>query len=183
MGWRERDWAKTDEERARFLGSSSSVGPTGDVTPRPSGFSRRLSKAEIVLALLVVLPVLGYLVHREIQRHESPATTLQPSARLLRRLEAPPSKPLPPVRREPLHLPPSLRAGTYVTTSGTLATNVGGVVIVEARWGKGPWLRLATANATNGTFRVRYLLSKRGRVHVRIALPDGNYLAGSSNVT
>jgi hypothetical protein len=54
--------------------------------------------------------------------------------------------------------------------------------MVEARWGKEPWLRLATANATNGTFRVRYLLSKRGRAHVRIALPDGNYLAGSSNV-
>ena len=90
---------------------------------------------------------------------------------------------MPAIQHDPLHLPPSLRAGTYVTTSGTLGTNVGGPVIVEARWRKGPWLRLATANVANGAFRVRYLLSNRGRVHIRIALPDGNYLVGSSDVT
>ena len=184
MGWRERDWAKwTDEERARFLGSSGAMHPAGGrraggVAPGGSGFNRRLSKGEIVVALLVALAVAGYLAHRELQRHQS-----QPSASSIRVQAAPPPSHMPAIQHDPLQLPPSLRAGTYVTTSGTLGTNVGGPVIVEARWRKGPWLRLATANVANGAFRVRYLLSNRGRVHIRIALPDGNYLVGSSDVT
>ena len=143
MGWRERDWAKwSDEGRARFLGSSSAIPPAagrraGNVAPGGSGFNRRLSKGEIVFALLVVLAVGGYLVHREIQRHQSPGVARQPSASPIRVQAAPPPSHMPAIRHDPLHLPPSLRAGTYVTTSGTLGTNVGGPVIVEARWGKG----------------------------------------------
>jgi hypothetical protein len=82
-----------------------------------------------------------------------------------------------------MQLPSSIRRGTYVTSSGTLGTNVSGPVIVEGRWGSGPWYRLASANATNGAYRIRYLLDRPGLVHLRIALPDGNYLVGSVRIT
>ena len=82
-----------------------------------------------------------------------------------------------------MHLRSSLPRGTSVTSSGTLGTNVTGPVIVEGRWGRGPWYRLATANATNGAYRVRYLLDRPGLVHLRIALPDGNYLVGTVRIT
>jgi hypothetical protein len=82
-----------------------------------------------------------------------------------------------------MHLRSSLPRGTYVTSSGTLGTNVSGPVIVEGRWGSGPWYRLASANATNGAYRVRYLLDRPGFVHLRIALPDGNYVVGSVRIT
>jgi hypothetical protein len=36
-------------------------------------------------------------------------------------------------------LPKTLRRGTYVTSRGTLGRNVSGPVIVEGRWGRGPW--------------------------------------------
>ena len=82
-----------------------------------------------------------------------------------------------------MQLPSRLRRGTYVTSSGTLGTNVSGPVIVEGRWASGRWYRLASANATNGAYRVRYLLDRPGLVHLRIALPDGNYLVGTVRIT
>jgi hypothetical protein len=79
--------------------------------------------------------------------------------------------------------PSTLRSGTYVTSSGTLGSDINGVVIVEGRWGNGPWYRLATAPASNGSYRVRYLLDKPGIVHVRIALPNGNYLVATTHIS
>jgi hypothetical protein len=80
-------------------------------------------------------------------------------------------------------LPSTLRRGTYVTSRGTLGSDVSGVVIVEGRWETGPWYRLATAPAKNGAYRVRYLLDKPGLVHLRIALPDGTYLVATTRIT
>jgi len=80
-------------------------------------------------------------------------------------------------------LPPTLRRGTYVTSSGTLGSEVSGVVIVEGRLGNGPWYRLATAPVRAGSYQVRYLLDRPGLLHLRIALPDGNYVVGTTRVS
>ena len=78
-----------------------------------------------------------------------------------------------------MHLRSSLPRGTYVTSSGTLGTNVSGIVIVEGRWGSGHWYRLASANATNGAYRVRYLLDRGADPNVP-SPGDGNPLIAAS---
>jgi hypothetical protein len=51
------------------------------------------------------------------------------------------------------------------------------------RLGRRYWIRLATANAYNGAYRVRYLAGQPAVLHVRIALPDGSYFLGFTRVT
>jgi hypothetical protein len=70
-----------------------------------------------------------------------------------------------------------------MTTTGTLSPGVSGSVVVEGRWGTGPWYRLVTSNACHGAYRVRYLLAKPGLVHIRVALPDGNFAVAAIHVT
>jgi hypothetical protein len=70
-----------------------------------------------------------------------------------------------------------------MTTSGKLAAGVSGAVVVDGRWGPGPWWRLAIGVAKNGRFRVRYLIARRGLLHIRIALPDGDFLVGATRVS
>jgi hypothetical protein len=170
MPWQERDWAKwTDEERNRFLGTSGNRGSGG--TRRPpaggSGLNRRLSRSQTLLALGAIAAIIGYAVHN--------VANGQSQGLVLPRTTAP--------KHRSMQLPSSLQRGTYLTSSDTLGTNVSGPVIVEGRWGRGPWYRLASANATNGAYRVRYLLDRPGLVHLRIALPDGNYLVGTVRIT
>jgi hypothetical protein len=205
MPWQERDWAKwTDEERNRFLGTSGNRGGGGTGRP-PAGGSRRngpraggtglnrpLSRSETLLALAAAAVMFGYFVHHGLKEARSPsagpsqALVLPGVTPVLPRpnpaTKPPPAGRVPPPKHRSMHLRSSLRRGTYVTSSGTLGTNVSGPVIVEARWGSGPWYRLASANATNGAYRVRYLLDRPGLVHLRIALPDGNYLVATTRV-
>jgi len=54
---------------------------------------------------------------------------------------------------------------------------------VEGKWESGPWYELASANASNGGFRVRYNLLRPRIVHVRLALPDGDYAVRTIDVT
>jgi hypothetical protein len=54
---------------------------------------------------------------------------------------------------------------------------------VEGRWESGPWYELASTNASDGGFRVRYALRRPGVVHVRLALPNGNYAVKTIDVT
>jgi hypothetical protein len=174
MPWQERDWAKwTDEERNRFLGTSGNRGGGGTTTRPPadgSVLNRPLSKetrspsAGQAQGLVVPTP-----------------EPVLPSPK--RATKPPPAARVSPPKHRSMQLPSSLRRGTSVTSSGTLGTNVSGPVIVKGRWGSGPWYRLASANATNGAYRVRYLLDRPGLVHLRIALPDGNYLVGTVRIT
>ena len=60
---------------------------------------------------------------------------------------------------------------------------VSGPIIVEGRWESGPWYELASTNASDGGFRVRYGLRRPGVVHVRLALPNGNYAVRTIDVT
>lgn len=62
-----------------------------------------------------------------------------------------------------------------MTMTGTLPPNVNGVVWAAARWGAGPWLTLATTQSVDGEYRLRYQLARAGIVHVRVALPDGDF--------
>jgi hypothetical protein len=201
MPWQERDWAKwTDEERNRFLGTSGTRRGGGAKRPpaggsrrnRPpaggSGLNRRLSRSETLLAFAAIASFIGYGVHKasdgQSQRLELPTPDLTSVPRSPNpATKPPPAARVPAPKHRSMQLPSSLRRGTYVTSSGTLGTNVSGIVIVEGRWGSGPWYRLASANATNGAYRVRYLLDRPGLMHIRIALPDGNYVVGSVRIT
>jgi hypothetical protein len=197
MPWQERDLAKwTDEERNRFLGTSGNRGGGGTTTRPPadgSVLNRPLSRSQILLVFAVIAAIIGYAVHHGMKETRSPSAgqaqglvvptpePVLPSPK--RATKPPPAARVSPPKHRSMQLPSSLRRGTSVTSSGTLGTNVSGPVIVEGRWGSGPWYRLASANATNGAYRVRYLLDRPGLVHLRIALPDGNYLVGTVRIT
>lgn len=70
-----------------------------------------------------------------------------------------------------------------MTVTGMLPPGESGPITVEGRWESGPWYELASTNASNGSFRVRYALPRPGFVHVRLALPNGNYAVKTIDVT
>jgi len=78
--------------------------------------------------------------------------------------------------------PSSVRRGTYMTITGTLPPGVSGPIIVEGRWESGPWYEFASTTASDGGFRVRYALPRPGVVHVRLALPNGDYAVKTIDV-
>jgi hypothetical protein len=171
--WQERDWAKwTDEERDRYLGSSVRRGGTTRPPVRRSGLNRPVRKRQAILVFAAIAAFVAYAVHNGLKLPNR--SVIEPSSSA--------AKIAPPKRIPMTGLPTTLRRGTYVTSRGTLGRNVSGPVIVEGRWGRGPWYRLASANATRGTYRVRYLLDRPGFVHLRIALPDGNYLVATTRI-
>jgi len=199
MPWEERDWAKwTDEERDRYLGTSGS-GSGSSERPLVGGsrLNRRLSRGQTILAFALIAAFLGFTVHKGLKQYPWSSNgqaqpLVLPSANPTRILrgQAPAGKHTPQVPRSapttervPMSdMPSTLRRGTYVTTRGTLGSDVSGVVIVEGRWGTGPWYRLATAPVKNGIYRVRYLLDRAGLVHLRIALPDGSFLVATTRI-
>jgi len=79
--------------------------------------------------------------------------------------------------------PSTVPSGTYMTITGTLRPGESGPIIVEGRWESGPWYELASTTISSGSFRVRYALPRPGIVHVRLALPDGNYAIHTVDVT
>lgn len=185
MPWEERDWAKwTDEERDRYLGTPGTRPAGSGRSPGGgSGLNRRLSRGQTILAFAVIAAALAYAGHRtlKIPTHDPPTVLGDPTRAFSQ--PTPGQKALPPAEEPIRDLPSTLRRGTYVTSSGTLESDVSGVVIVEGRWGNGPWYRLATALVTNGSYRVRYLLDRPGLLHLRIALPNGNDLVATTRVT
>ena len=183
--WEERDWAKwTDEERDRYLGTSATR-PAGSGRPPGGGLrlDRRLTRGRTILAFALIAAGLVYAGHRALKMpsYDPPSVLGDPT----RAFSQPPpgQRALPPTQEPIRDLPSMLRRGTYVTSSGTLGSDVSGVVIVEGRWGNGPWYRLASALVTNGSYRVRYLLDRPGLLHLRIALPNGNDLVATTRVT
>jgi len=69
-----------------------------------------------------------------------------------------------------------------MTITGTLPPGVSGPIIVEGRWESGPWYEFASTTASDGGFRVRYALPRPGVVHVRLALPNGDYAVKTIDV-
>ena len=191
MGWRERDWAKwTDAERERFLGSSR-PSARGAERPPPARWSpkstsgpkrhiRRQTIGGLILAAALVTNYTGVLNNLSLQHTVNAVTTLTPYLRL-------PRTPATTTTRSPHYTtmggPSSVRRGTYMTVTGTLPPGESGPIIVEGQWESGPWYELASTNVSNGGFRVRYALPRPGIVHVRLALPNGNYAVKTIDVT
>lgn len=189
VGWRERDWAKwTDAERQRFFGTtrSTSHAPTRS-SPKAVGKprTRRETVAVLVLIVAAVAYYSGALNH-------SPQPTVSPTS------SGPAPTPYPrlphtsPTSNTPAPLSPryttmsgpsSVPRGTYMTITGTLHPGESGPIIVEGQWESGPRYELASTHASNGGFMVRYTLPRPGIVHVRLALPDGDYAVRTIDVT
>src|SRR5689334_25287401 len=72
MPWQERDWAKwTDEERNRYLGTSSTGrrtssrrGFSGRPTVAQSRLNRPLSRHQAILAGVLIVVCIGYAGHK-----------------------------------------------------------------------------------------------------------------------
>lgn len=191
MGWRERDWAKwTDAERERFLGSSRSSA-RGPERPPPARWSpkgtggperhiRRQTIGGLILAAALVTNYTGVLNNLSPQHTANTVTTPTPYLRLPQTRPTTVTPPSP--RYTTMGGPSSVRRGTYMTVTGTLPQGESGPIIVEGQWESGPWYELASTNASNGGFRVRYALPRPGVVHVRLALPNGNYAVKTIDV-
>jgi hypothetical protein len=189
VGWRERDWAKwTDAERERFLGSSRSpAGPPGGPPARWSakgGGGKRRTRRETLAALILIAAAVAYYsgaLNRSPQRTVNHVIGPTPYLRL------PHAQPMTPTVAPPITTtmsgPSSVPRGTYMTVTGTLPLGVSGPIIVEGQWESGPWYELASTNASKGGFRVRYTLPRPGVVHVRLALPNGDYAIKTIRVT
>ena len=189
MGWHERDWAKwTDAERRRFYGPTRSTSrPSTRSSPQRGG--KRRSLRETVVALILIAAAVAYysgaLNHLR-QSTISPSSNGPAATPYLRLPHTSPTSttPAPPSPRyTTMSGPSSVPSGTYMTVSGTLPPGVSGPIIVEGRWESGPWYELASTNASDGGFRVRYGLRRPGVVHVRLALPNGNYAVRTIDVT
>ena len=189
MGWLERDWAKwTDAERRRYLGTTRST------SRRPArvsskAVSRRRPRREFLAALVLIAAVAvqygGALEHSS---HPTASISFSGSVprsnRLLRNTSPTSTTAMPPSPRyTTMNGPSSVTRGTYMTVTGVLHPGESGPIVVEGQWESGPWYELASTHASDGGFRLRYRLARPGIVHVRLALPDGDYAAKTIDVT
>jgi hypothetical protein len=194
VGWRERDWAKwTDAERQRFFGSTRSTSRPSTWSNPPSGGKRRTRKETAAALILVSAAAVAY--GSSALNHSSEHTIGAPSSEpapthYLRLPRASPTTITPPSSSSPpspryttMSGPSSVPRGTYITVTGALLPGESGPIVVEGQWESGPWYELASTNASNGGFRVRYALPRPGVVHVRLALPDGDYDVRTIDVT
>ncbi len=187
MGWHERDWAKwTDAERRRFYGSTRSTSPAPTRFSPPSSGRRRTRGGTLVSLILIAAAV----AYQSGALNHSPLRTISPSSsepaptpylRLPRTSATTTTPPSP--RYTTMGGPSTVSQGTSMTVTGTLPPGVSGPIIVEGRWESGPWYELASTNSSDGGFRVRYALRRPGVVHVRLALPNGNYAVRTIDVT
>lgn len=188
MGWRERDWAKwTDAERQRFYGTTRPTSrPPTQSSPKSGG--KRRARRETLAALILIAAAVAYYsgaLNHFPQRTISPVSGPAPTP-YLRLPQTPPTTTtpaLPSPRYTTMSGPSSVPQGTYITVTGTLPPGESGPIIVEGQWESGPWYELASTNASKGGFGVRYTLSRPGIVHVRLALPNGDYAVKTIHVT
>ena len=189
VSWHERDWAKwTDEERRRFFGTTRSTsGPSQRSIPQRHG--KRRSVRETVAALILLAAAVVYssgaLNHSRqstiIPTSSGPGPT--PYLRLQHPSPTTTTPTVPSPRYTTMSGPSSVPRGTYMTVTGTLPRGESGPVVVEGQWNSGPWYELASTNTSHTGFRVRYALPRPGVVHVRLALPNGNYAVKTIDVT
>jgi hypothetical protein len=186
VGWRERDWARwTDAERRRFFGSARSTGHAPACSSAKAGGERRTLRQAIGALVLLAAAAAYYsgaLTH-SVGHTINPRPAPTPYPRLphaspTNTAAAPPSP-----RYTTMSGPSSVPRGTYLTVTGTLSPGESGPVVVEGQWESGAWYELASTNASNGGFRLRYALARPGVVHVRLALPDGDYAVKTIDVT
>jgi hypothetical protein len=178
MGWRDRDYAKwTDEERRRFLGSSSSgvssprpaVAPTRGAGERPARSVFRAGTG-LAIAASAGLFALGQLPrgHPLLSPFHIPLPSLHTSSR------SPLSEPA--VTR--ITLPRSASVGSFLTLRGRLSATESGTVSVEGASIRPPWRLLAAVPAKNGAYTARIQLVHKGLFHLRVIYPDGHRSSG-----
>lgn len=179
MGWRERDWAKwTDGERHRFFGTARSTSRAPAWSSSKAVGKRRTLRETIAALILIAAAVayysgaLNHSAQHTIGSISRPALT--PYLRLPHTSPTSTTPEPPSPRYTTMSGPSSVPRGTYMTVTGTLPPGESGPIVVEGQWESGPWYQLASTNASNGGFRVRYALPRPGIVHVRLALPDGD---------
>ncbi len=186
MGWLERDWAKwTDAERQRFFATTRSTGraPTRS-SPKAVG-KRRTAKGSLAALILIAAAGAHYsgALNRSAQPTISPTWSGPAPTPYLRLPHTSTTPPPPSPSYTTMSGPSTVPRGTSMTVTGTLQPSESGPIIVEGQWESGPWYELASTNASNGGFRVRYTLPRPGIVHVRLALPDGDYAVKTIDVT
>ena len=188
VSWHERDWAKwTDAERKRFFAPTRSTARTSPRSSPPTHGKRRTVR-ELLAALTLIAAAVAYssgaLNHSPQNTISSPASAAS-SAPHLRLAQPSPTTPTTPPspRYTTMSGPSSVPRGTYMTVTGTLRPGESGPIVVEGKWESGPWYELASTTAGSGSFRVRYALPRPGIVHVRLALPDGDYAVNTVDVT
>jgi hypothetical protein len=189
MGWQERDWAKwSDAERQRFFGPTRS---TRHAPSRPSSkaVGRHRTRRETLVALILIASAVAYYsgaLNHFLQPTLSPTSSGPAPTPYLRPPHTSPLSTTPAIpspRYTTMSGPNSVPRGTYMTVTGTLHPGESGPIVVEGQWESGPWSKLASTHAGNGGFRVRYALPRPGIVHVRLALPDGDYAVRTIDVT
>jgi hypothetical protein len=178
MGWRERDWAKfTDDELRRMYGTSRKLLPSEEVRtfsapPRgayPSVASPRRRRYSARGAAITIVAVVGLVMGlRDVDL---------PSFRSLRGDEHAS------VRR-PLRLPRSFEIGSTLQIHGrTLAAYAEKPLRLEGHTNARPWHTLETTYIKpRGRYEFLITLSHAGMTNLRIVLPNGDVVAGSTRV-
>jgi hypothetical protein len=184
MGWRQRDYAKwTDEERRRFLGTSSAApGRRSDVARVGTSATepRRFVRPGVGLAIAAsaalfglghfpqhhpILPALYFAIPKI--PHVSSTHSLRPNAQ-------------DPVGR--IRLPSSGRVGGFLTIQGRLPDGEEGTVSVQGAFSQQPWRLLAAVPSASGSYQARIQLTRPGLLHLRVVYPDGHRAVGSMRV-
>lgn len=164
------------------LTSTAAAEPPWGPPPRPVRVVTRTQTrpwAWFLLGAIVVISVIAFAVQRSgTTPHAAGPTAPVPVVAPMPALSAPSS-----TQTYPIEGPSQVATDSVMTATGSMPTNVSGIVVVEARWNDGPWFTLATTNAANGSYTVRYQLSRPGIVHVRIELPNGDSAVQTLTVT
>jgi hypothetical protein len=184
MGVNDRDYWRDVPIYRRLIGRDGSppLPPPSDTStfavPLPLPRRRRRQTqtrpwAWILVGAIAVLAVIAFAAsHRPAANGLGFVPVRVPSAPIVPSVPVVPSPPA--AESLPINGPTHVTAGSVMTVTGTLPVDVAGVVVVEAQWGNGGWVTLATTQSSAGGYRVRYELARPGTVHLKIELPNGN---------
>jgi hypothetical protein len=181
VGWRERDWARwTSDERRRYVGArSASAAPAARplrVRPR----KRSLTATRLHPLHLAALVVAGVVALGQLPRSHPLVPTLRFTIPGWQR-EAPPRGPTYDLTQPSLHqlrVPRSARVGSVLDFHGSLPSGTAGQVVLEGTYG-GPWHVLALDSTSGGDYTTRFIVPRRGLLHLRLVYPDGTRWVGS----
>jgi hypothetical protein len=174
VGWRERDYARFNEdERRRFFGTSAAGAPRA--TGPSVGFAHGAGAAVLVSATLFALgqlpqqhplvPALHFKI--SIPGHVTPANAGAPI--------------LPKPR--PLVLPTQVPARGKLIVSASIRGYAGRLVTLEARWNREPWWTVGVRRlGASGKVHIPVRLTHRGVLRLRLTYPNGQSAVGRTLV-
>lgn len=176
MGWRERDYAKwTDEERRRFLGSTTSLAPYLGYAPAGGETGRRLIRPGAGLAVLVSA---GLLALGQLPAGHPIAPLLHFTLPALQ--SGLPALPSPPTST--IAGPSSVSFGSTLSLHGSAPPGNGAVIVDGSYDGGRAWQRLATVASVDGNYSADVPLDEHGLLQIRITFADGSHAVGSVTV-